>query len=773
MRVPVSPGDWRYEARNFLASKLMQIVGRTTARAALALALVAPASVAAQQRTVQPGLSLQRIFSSSDFRLKGLPALQWTEDGQRFTYVADGDLVAEEASTGRRTVLVHGARLLLPDSLRTRPLGVPGQAGAKDEPERIEIEEYQWSPDRRKLLIYTNSQPVWRQNTKGIYYVYDVESGKLTPISRLAGWQMFAKFSPDASKVGFVRDNNLFVTDLATGRETQLTRDGSEQIINGTSDWVYEEELDLRDAWRWSPDGHRIAFWRFDQSPVPTFYMIRETDSVYTRPIPLRYPKAGEPNSRVSMHVVDLAGGQARRLDTGPLSTDVYLARMEWSPAGEVVIQRLNRHQNRLDVLLANPATGQSRTLFTEADSAWVDVDDDLTFVNSGKQFLWTSERDGFNHIYLYNRDGTVARQITRGPWDVTALLGVDTRGEHVYFAATEQGAAQRHIYRVRLDGTGFERLSREAGTHTANVSPSGSFYIDGHSRAGVPPVFSLRAADGRQVRVLEDNSRVAANLRALNLPAPEFFKTRAADGKTELNGWMIKPPNFDPSKKYPVLMYVYGGPGSQTVTDAWGGNRYLWHQHLASRGYIVASVDNRGTGGRGGGFKKATYLKLGQLETSDQVAGARYLGSLPYVDANRIGIWGWSYGGYMTLMGLTESASPFRAGISVAPVTDWRLYDNIYTERFMRAPRENTSGYDAGSPRRRAANLQGDLLLIHGTGDDNVHFQNATQMVDALQAAGKQFDFMLYPNRNHSISGGNTSLHLFTLMTNWLTEHL
>lgn len=706
----------------------------------------------------QGQLTVQRIFSG-EFGMQSLPESRWMANGQRYSYVDAGNdrttnLVAEDAQTGAKTVLVDGTKLV--PAGQTRP---------------IDIEEYAWSADERKLLIFTNSQPVWRQNTKGQFYVYDLATQRLTPVSTAPGWQQFAKLSPDGSRVGFVRDNNLWVTDLATGRETQLTRDGSETIINGTFDWVYEEELDLRDGWRWSPDGQRIAFWRIDDGPVKAFVWLRDTGDSYSQPISLRYPKAGTANPTAKLGVVEIATAQTTWLQTGADSS-VYLARMEWAESpGELLVQRLNRHQNRLDVMVADARTGATRTLFTESDSAWVDVDDDLSFIRNGRQFIWSSERDGWNHLYLYNRDGTVARQLTRGQWDVTQVFGVDEKNGWVYFSATEQGPQQRHLYRVRLDGGAPQRLSKEPGTHAVQLSPQTPYYLDSWSRAASPPVITLHRTDGTPVRTLVDNAGTRQKLADLAVTAPEFFSFRTAGG-TELNGWMIKPANFDASKKYPVLMYVYGGPGSQTVTDSWGGTRYLWHQLLAQQGYIVVSIDNRGTGARGRDFKKQTYLNLGTMEAADQIEGARWLARQPYVDANRLGIWGWSYGGFMTAFTLEQDGNPFKAGIAVAPVADWRLYDTIYTERFMRTPEENPQGYDRGSAVKHAAGLRARMLLVHGTGDDNVHFQNSTQLVDALQAAGKQFNFMMYPDRNHGIANGR-STHLYTMMTNWVLANL
>ena len=722
--------------------------------ATVLVALVAPAEGAAQGG----GLTVERIYGSRDFTTRGVSP-RWLADGESFTVVettADGsDLWVEGIRTGKRTRLLEGSVLKVTESAPP-----------------IEIEDYEWSADERKLLIFSDAQRVWRQATKGTYYVYDIGERRLVPVSRQAGWQLFAKFSPDGGKVGFVRDNNLFVTELATGAETQLTRDGSDNIINGTTDWVYEEELDLRDAWRWSPDGKRIAFWRFDQSPVALFTMLDKLGQ-YPAPVAFRYPKAGTANSRVRVGVIDLADGATRWFDVGGSEQD-YLARMDWIPGtDQVVIQRANRHQNRIDVLVGDAATGRTHALFTETDSAWVDVDNDMTWLNGGRQFLWSSERDGFNHLYLYDASGEVVRQVTRGAWDVNTLYGVDEAKGWVYFAASVESPMQRHIYRVRLNGSGMEKLAKEAGTHSANFSPDFSLFVGSYSAIDKPPVYRLVEADGTVLRVLEGNDGARAAVDALALPRPEFVKIPAADGVTQLNAYILRPAAGSAAARHPVLMYVYGGPGSQTVTDAWGGTRYLWHQMLAQKGYVVVSVDNRGTGARGRAFKKATYLNLGRLETDDQIAAARHLGTLPYVDPARIGIWGWSYGGYMTALSLGRGGDVFRAGVSVAPVTDWKLYDTIYTERFMRTPQENPTGYREGSPLHHTRGMSGDLLLIHGTGDDNVHDQNTMQLVQALVQDGKQFDLMLYPNRTHSIAGGNTQVHLFTMITNWLDEHL
>jgi dipeptidyl-peptidase-4 len=728
-------------------------------RRALAVLVLAAAPLAAQQAATPPSqLTVDRIFGTADFRLQTLPTIQWMDDGQRYTFVdANGDLIVEDATTGRRETLVAAASLVMPGAQTPLP-----------------IEDYEWSADERKLLIFTNTQRVWRDNTRGQYFVWDLDRRTLAPITTQPGWQMFAKWSPDNARVGFVRDNDLYVVDLATGRETRLTRDGSEQIINGTVDWVYEEELGLQDGWRWSPDGRRIAFWRMDQSRVGTFYMMQDTDSLYSHPIALRYPKAGTPNPVAKIGVVSVDGGATTWMDTGT-DPEALLVRMEWAASpSEVIVQRMNRIQNRVDVLMADAATGRSRTLLTDTDSAWIDIRTNVfEWVNGGRNFVWSSDRDGWQHLYLYNRDGTQARQLTRGEWDVTRVMGVDSAAGWVYFGAAKEGPEQRHVYRVRTNGRGgVQQLSRERGTHAATLSPAGTYYLETYSTLATPTVTRLHRADGTPVRTLADNQRVRDAVAALAIRAPEFLTIPAADG-TPLNAWIIRPADFDPSKKYPVLMYVYGGPGSQTVSDVWGGSRYLWHQSLAQRGYIIVSVDNRGTAARGRAFEKAVYMQLGEYEAADQIAAANWLARQPWVDPARLGLWGWSYGGYTTAYTMTRPGHPFKAGLVVSPVADWWLYDTIYSERFMRTPQENAEGYRRSAPVNAAANWSGRLLLVHGTGDDNVHFQNSVRLADALQAAGKQFQFMAYPNRTHSISGGRTSLHLHTLFTDWIVQNL
>lgn len=720
------------------------------------LAAVCTAAVWVAPLAAQQPLTVERIWGSDEFQ-SDLVSVRWAPDGRYFSHVeatpAGTDLYLTEATTGARQRLVDGTDLLPP--------------GAN---EPIRIEDYEFSADRSKVLIFTNSVRVWRLNTKGEYYVWDFDAHHLYPVSGEDGYQQFAKFSPDGRLVGFVRDNNLFVSDFARGREWQITTDGSDDIINGTADWVYEEELGLRDGFRISPDGRRIAFWRLDQSPIRPFYLLDETE-LYPEPVPVRYPKAGVENSAVRIGVADIETGSTIWVDLGP-ERDIYVAKMGFAHSSdEIWLTRLNRHQNRLDLMLADVTSGESRVIMTDTDEAWVGNREPI-WIAGGRLFLYLSDRDGYTQLYRYERAGGAGRKVTMARWDILDVIGVDERRNVVYFTGAGAGPLERPVYRIDLNGEGLTRLTPEPGTHSASFDPTFTHFVDTHSRIDTPPVQYLRTADGEIVRTIADNRVLRERVANLGAAAPEFVQVEGADG-TMLNGYVIRPPHFDASASYPLLMYVYGGPGSQTVTDGWSGDRYLWHQMLAQLGYVVASVDNRGTGARGRDFEKATYLRLGQLEAADQIAAARQLAALPYIDEARVGIWGWSYGGYMSLLSLFRGGDVFRAAVSVAPVTDWRLYDTIYTERYMRTPRENPEGYRRGAPISYVDSLVGDLLVVHGTGDDNVHAQQTTQLILALEEAGKQFDMRLYPNKTHSIAGGTTRVNLYGLFTEWLYEHL
>ena len=722
----------------------------------VALAVLLAGSLVAQA-TQAPVLTVHSIWGTREFA-SDLVSPTWTKDGAAYTTIETDsaghtDLYRVDAVSGRKERLVRGADLVPPGA------ALP-----------VAIEEYRFSSDGTRLLIFTNSARVWRQSTKGTYYVWDLPARRLIPVSAQPGYQMFAKLSPDGRMAAFVRANNIYVTDLTTGAETAVTADGNENVINGTSDWVYEEELDLRDAFRWSPDGRRIAFWRLDQTAIRPFYLLN-ADSLYPELVPVRYPKAGMPNSEVKIGIVDLASRQTTWVDLGG-DKDIYVAAMDFAgSSNEIWLTRLNRHQNRLDLLLADTQRGASRVIMTDRDSAWVDHNQPR-WIDGGKQFLFVSERDGYDQVYLFNRDGSLVRRVTPGGWDVLQVYGVDEKKRVLYCSGAIDGPLRRPLVRIGLDGQSLTRISPEPGSHGIEFDPTFQLYVDTYSRAGIPPVQTLRRADGTLVRTLADNIALAAKVAGLALARPEFTTIKTADG-VELNAWIIKPQGFDPSHRYPLLMNVYGGPGSQTVTDSWGGANYLWHQMLARDGYLVASVDNRGTGGRGARFMKMTYLHLGRYESADQIASARWFAAQPYVDPDRIGIWGWSYGGYMSSLSMFRGAGVFKAALAVAPVTDWRLYDTIYTERYMRTPLENPAGYAEGAPLAYADSLKGHFLLVHGTGDDNVHFQNSVRLVERLEAANRQFDMRIYPNKTHAIAGGNTRENLYGLFTAWLEKNL
>lgn len=750
---------------------------------ASAAALCAAASRVAGGQSDPGRLTLPRIFASRDFFGERFGPARWLASGDAYTTlelaVGGGtDIVRYDAATGARTVLVPSARLT--------PAGSP---------EPIDVEDYSWSPDGTRLLVFTNSQRVWRENTRGDFWVLELANGRLRKLGGDAkpSTLMFAKFSPDGGRVAYVREHDLYVERLDGGAPamTRLTRDGSPTRINGTFDWVYEEEFSLRDGFRWSPDGKRIAYWQLDVAGVKDFLLIDDTDSLYSFPVAVQYPKAGTTNSAARVGVVSASGGATVWLNIPGNPRDNYIARMEWAgqPA-EVVLQHLNRLQNTLTLYLGDARTGAVRPIVVERDSAWVDVVNDLHWLGAGSRFTWVSERSGWRHLYVVNRDGSGARDVTPGSYDIVNpaylfgepfVLGTDDRSGTIYFTASPDNPTQLYLYRASLDGQGAPtRLTPAAqpGTHSYDIAPGGRWAIHSWSSFGTPPVVELvRLPSHEVVRTLVSNAQLRARVAALSRAPVEFFRVRGANGAEgyDLDGWMIKPPAFDSTKKYPVLFYVYGEPAGQTVQDEWGGGQYLWHLMLAQEGYIVASVDNRGTPPpRGRAWRKSVYRKIGILATADQTAAARAIAQRRYVDPARIGVWGWSGGGSMTLNLLFRSPDVYRMGMSVAPVTDLRFYDTIYEERYMGLPQTNAEDYRQASPLTFVNDFRGDLLLVHGSGDDNVHFQNSETLVNALVAAGKPFQMMDYPNRTHCIcEGQGTTLHLYTLLTRYLEEHL
>ena len=750
---------------------------------ALLAFLLAPLAAVAQPADGPKRLTLETLFASPEFYGESFQGGRWAETGARLLYV-EGDasgassLRELDLTTDTRRTILDGSQLVKPDAEGL-----------------IEIEDYATSMDGAKTLLYTDSERVWRLNTKGYYYVLDNESGTVTPVAdRAAGFQMFAKFDPGAEHVAFVRDRNLFVVDLATGTERALTDNGSEGgVINGTFDWVYEEEFGLRDGFRWSPDGRYIAFFQLDESGTRDFEMLDFT-TLYPESTRFRYPKAGETNAEIQIGVVEVATGETTFFDTdtwfeGGDETE-YIAGMGWTPAledgtSDVWMLRLNRDQNHVDLLYGDPASGDVDTILTEENDSYIEVETGfsdvatgtITYLGDGDHFVWRSDRDGYGHLYLYENDGDFVRQVTTGAWDVTDFHGVDEAAGMAYVTTTAESPMERHLYRVPLAGGAPVKLTTGAGWHNVDLSRDFAYMVDTYSTATTPPTTTLYRTTGEELAVLVDNAALIDRLAAYDLPAPEFMTVPAADG-TPLNAYLVTPRDFDPTRAYPLLLHTYGGPGSQEVYDRWAGQERLWHQYLAETyGVLVAGVDNRGTGGRGKAFKTLTQNRLGILEAEDQIAAAQWFGAQDYVDADRMGIWGWSYGGYLSLLAMTYGEGPetFRLGIAVAPVTSWRQYDTIYTERYLSTPQKNAAGYDLGSPTTYAGNLADDqdLLIVHGDADDNVHVQNTMAMVDALQAEGKQFDLMIYPGRNHGIYGGNTRRHLFTMLTETIAESL
>jgi dipeptidyl-peptidase-4 len=646
----------------------------------------------------------------------------------------------------------------------------------------LAIEGYGWSPDGRVLIVFTASRRVWRQNTRGDFWTYELESGRLRRLGRdfAPSSLMFAKLSPDGTRAAYVVANDIYVERLAGGEILRLTFDGGPETINGTSDWVNEEEFGIRDGFRWSPDGTAIAFWRFETSGVPLFSMIDNTSALYPQVTRFPYPKAGQRNSAVRVGVVRASGGYPTWVQAPGDPRETYIPRMDWAGSSrEVVFQHLNRLQNTNTVMIAEAASGAVRTVLVDRDEAWVEAMDDFLWLGGGKELLWISERDGWRHVYAVPRAGGEARLLTPGDYDVVSLDAVDEASGRLYLTASPEDATGRFLYRVRLDGRGRpERLSPASarGVHRYDISPTGRWAFHSFSRLDEPPVTELvRLPGGESVRVLAGHAALKANVEALKRRRAEFSKLDLGGG-VQVDAWRILPPDFDPARKYPLLVYVYGEPAGQTVQDAWGGSGYLWHLMLAQKGYVVASFDNRGTPApRGRAWRKSIYRRIGILASADQAAAVRAaIASWPFVDSDRIGVWGWSGGGSMTLNALFRYPELYKAGIAVASVPDQRFYDSIYQERYMGLPADNPDGFRDGSPITFAKQLRGRLLLVHGTGDDNVHYQGFEALVDALVAAGKPFRMLSYPNRSHGISeGSGTTLHLYNAFTDFLREAL
>lgn len=678
------------------------------------------------------------------FEQKTVSGVRSLSDGERYTTMSDGRVLCFSYRTGE-------------------PAGVLFDASAAEP--RIEFTDYVLSADERRLLLTTDVEPIYRHSFTAEYWIYDRQDGSLRRLSQ-GGPQQQAQFSPDGSRVAFVRGGNLFVADPAAGSERQLTFDGRfNHIINGLPDWVYEEEFSFARAFAWSPDGRKIAYLRFDESRVKQYNMSRFAGGLYPENYTFKYPKAGEQNSVVELYCCDAADGSMVRMDTGE-QTDQYIPRLFWTPTGQLGFYRLNRLQNHFEVLLCD-SSGASRVVYDERNDRYVERVDGrtVTFLPDGDRFVVRSERDGFMHLYLYSVSEGLLGRITSGEWEVTELLGIE--GDRVYYLSTETSPLRRDLYTVRLDGRGKRRLTGGDGTYRIAPSRGFRYFISYFSNVRTPNRVTLHRSDGRLVRTLEDNAALRAKLDELQVPVKEFFRFATSEG-VELNGYMVRPNGFDSSRRYPVLMTQYSGPGSQQAADRW---TIGWEDVLVQQGYIVACVDGRGTGFRGEEFKKCTYGELGKYETVDQIEAARYLASLPYVDPDRIGIYGWSYGGFMALNCILKGNDVFRAAIAVAPVTSWRFYDTIYTEIYNGLPQDNPSGYDDNSPIHFADRLKGKLLIAHGTGDDNVHIQNTYEMITKLVEYDKPFELYVYPDRNHGM--GPSRHHLMERCIEFVQRNL
>lgn len=702
-------------------------------------------------------ITLEDIWKNGTFRSNGVFGLSSMKDGIHYTTLEKGKVMQYEYAK------------------KTDPVVILDQEKLSMDGKPVTIEAYSFNADESKMLISSESEHIYRHSTREYYFVYDRGTKMLTSVSSKK--VMYAGFSPDAQKVAYVSDNNIFIKDLVSGKETQVTTDGKyNSIINGATDWVHEEEFAFSVAYFWSPDSKRIAYYKFDESNVKEFSFDEFNAQLYPTQYRFKYPKAGEDNSVVSIHLYELAGGKDVLVDIGK-ETDQYIPRVKWtSDSNTLSVLRMNRHQNVAELLFANASDGKTRVVYSEKSDTYIDIHegegDYVYFTSDNKYFILQNETTGFNHLYLYDMNGKLVNAITKGDWDVVELKGIDQKNKLVYYIASETTATEKDIYCVKFDGSGKKKISTEKGSHNPEFSSGMKYYIDVYSNANTPNVTAIYDSKGKQVRVLEDNGLLRSVMANYALSNKELFMFKTTEG-VELNAWMIKPQNFDASKKYPVFLTFYGGPGRNMVNNAFDGRDYFWHQMLAQKGYIVMCVDNRGTLYRGKSFKHSTYKQLGKLEVTDQIETAKYLATLPYVDKTRIGTFGWSFGGYLSSLCITKGADYFKTAIAVAPVTNWRYYDNIYTERFMSLPQENASGYDDNSPINHVNKLKGKYLLVHGSADDNVHYQNTMEMINALVKANKQFDLFVYPDKNHSITGGNTRLHLYTKMTDFILTNL
>lgn len=700
-------------------------------------------------------ITLQDIWSGA-FRTEGMQALHSMKNGKQYS------VLNYDRQNGITSIDIYDYKTL--EKVKT----------LVSSSEIAEIQgffNYTFSDDESKVILTTKEIPVFRRSRLGEYYVYDIAAEVLTKVSEDLVQE--PTLSPDASKIAYGFENNLYVKDLKSGAVKQITTDGvKNKIINGITDWVYEEEFSFVRAFDWNAGSNQIAFIRFDETDVPEFSMDVFGSGLYQTQQVFKYPKAGEANSKVSLHVYNLNSETLSEVKVSKAYTDFYIPRIQWTKDADVLsAQYMNRHQNELDLWMINTKSNTSDLVLAETDKAYIDVTFNLTFLKDNS-FIWTSEKDGYNHIYHYSKKGELINQVTNGDWEVTRYYGFNEKENTIYYQSVENGSINRDVYSIKLNGKNKKRLTKADGTNSASFSADFTYFINTHSSAIAPPEYTLHSSkSGDLVKGIKDNDRLAQNVSDY-VTSKKEFSTISINGN-DLNMWMIKPADFDETKEYPLFMYQYSGPGSQQVANRWNGANDYWYQMLAQQGYIVVCIDGRGTGFKGADFKKVTQNELGKYEVEDQIAAAKKLGELPYIDESRIGIWGWSYGGFMSSNALFKGNDVFKMAIAVAPVTSWRFYDTIYTERYMTTPQENPSGYDENSPINHVDKLKGDFLLIHGSGDDNVHLQNTMRMVEALVQADKQFEWMIYPDKNHGIYGGNTRLHLYKKMTNFINKTL
>ncbi|WBL21958.1 S9 family peptidase [Zunongwangia sp. HRR-M8] len=717
----------------------------------LVLLMTMAASVATSQ---EKKITLEEIWSGK-FSQQHLQSLQSLKNGVEYV------VLNHDPDSGNTSIDVYSYKT----GEKTRTL-----VDTKNLEALKSFQDFSLSDDETKILLATAPQPIYRRSSKAIFYIYDVNSKDLTRLSDKKVQE--PTFSPDNSKLAYVFENNIYVYDVEEKKEKQITEDGKiNSIINGITDWVYEEELGFVRAFQWNKKGDKIAFLRFDEAEVPEFSMDIFGSDLYPSEQTFKYPKAGEANSEVSLQMYDVASEATEEIKLGDYS-DFYIPRIKWTNRDYVLsVHVLNRHQDQLDLIFVNAEDNSSKIILTEKDDAYVDVTDNLTFLED-HSFIWTSERDGYNHIYLYDENGELKRQITEGNWEVTNYYGYDKKSNRIFYQSTEKGSVNRDVYSIKANGKSKKRLTEKTGTNNADFSADFTYFINAFTNTETPMEYTLhRAKNGKLVRRIKDNAELLEVEKPYHF-SPKELSTIPVNGN-ELNMWTIKPSDFDASKKYPLLMFQYSGPGSQSVSNTYFNTNDYWYQLLADQGYIIVCIDGRGTGFKGAEFKKVTQNELGKYELEDQIAAAKQLGQLDYINANRIGIWGWSFGGFMASNAILKGNDTFTMAIAVAPVTSWRFYDTIYTERFMTTPQENASGYDENSPINHVDKLKGDFLIVHGGGDDNVHLQNTMRMVEALIQANKQFDWAIYPDKNHGIYGGNTRLHLYTKMTNFIKEHL